>query len=114
MALINELSYIDSPDPAQDGSIIYHSNPATPPSDGGYKETMTEESMDRWARSVTAKYVEGGSDSVRPSPPSSSNGDDMNPSRTPEEDCLELISISTDNIEISIDDPHTTSNDMEV
>lgn len=111
MALINELS-IDFPDPTHDGSIIYHSNPPTPPSDGGYKEeTMTQESMDRWARSVTAKSAEGSSDSVRPSPPSSSNGDDVNPFRAPEEDTLELP--SADNSEVWVDGPHTTLNDID-
>ncbi|KAF9645869.1 UCH-domain-containing protein [Thelephora ganbajun] len=109
------MGYMDFPDPNQinDDSMIYHSNPHTPPSDGGYKEgTMTQESVDRWARSLTAKFTEDSSDSVRPSPPSSSNGDDVNPFQLPEEDGLELISVEID--EVSMGSTHTTLNDIDL
>lgn len=112
MALINEFGSIDFQGPAHE-SMIYHSNPSTPPSDGGYKEgTMTQESMDRWARSVDAKYTEGSSDSVQPSPPSSSNGDGINPFRTPEEEDSELLSVDIN--EISMEGPHTRLNDIDI
>ena len=111
MALFNDLGCLDIPDPAQDSSVIIHSNPPTPPSDGGYKETtMTQESMDRWARSVNAKFAEGSSDSVRPSPPSSSNGDEINPFQVSEEDGSEPAPL--DNNETSMDGSHTTLHDI--
>lgn len=115
MALINdnELRCLDFPDPADGDLMIYHSNPPTPPSDGGFKEgVMTQESMDRWAQSVTAKYAEGSSDSVRPSPPSSSNGDEINPFQVPEEDGSELVSVEIN--EVSMDGSHTTLNDIDI
>lgn len=111
MALINELTCVDFPGPVHDTPIICHSNPPSPPSDGGYKEgTMTQESMDRWARSVNAKFTEGSSDSVRPSPPSSLNGDDTNPFQAPEDDGLEPVSM--DNYEMG--GSHSTLNDIDI
>ena len=114
MALINnnDLGYVDFPDPTH-GSMIYHSNPPTPPSDGGFKEeTMTQESVGRWAHSITAKYAEGSSDSVRASPPSSSNGDEVNPFQAPEEDGSEMVSVEIK--EVSADGSHTTLNDIDI
>lgn len=78
--------YIDSPNLNQvgDGGFIIHSNPRTSPSDGGYREgTVTQESVDRWTRSLTAMFTEDSSNSIRPSPPSSSNGDETNPFQMP-------------------------------
>ena len=109
MNLITQLS-IDFPDTAHEPSMIYHSNPSTPPSDGGYEEgTMTQENMDRWSRSVTAKFAEGSSDSVRPSPPSSPNGEEINQATEYGSDL-----ISADTNEISMDDPHTTLHDIDI
>lgn len=109
------MGYIDFPDPDQihDGTMIYHSNPTTPPSDGGYKEgTMTQESVDRWARSLNAKFTEDSSDSVRPSPPSSLNGDEINPFQVPGEEGVDLISAEIG--EVSMDNAHTTLNDIDL
>jgi hypothetical protein len=112
MALISELSGTDFPDPAHETSTIYHSNPTTPPSDGGYKEgAMTQETMDRWTRSVSAKFAEGSSDSVRPSPPSSSNGDEINPFQAPE---LEEDGSELEINEVSMDGSHTTLHDIDI
>ena len=72
--------YTESADPEQvhDGPMTYYSNPVTPLSDGGYKDgAMTQETIDMWSRGLAVGF-EGGSDSVRPSPPSSSNGDYVN------------------------------------
>ena len=98
MELISGIGYVDFPDPEQigDGGYIIHSNPQTPPSDEGYKEgTMTQESVDRWTRSLATKFTEDSSDSVRPSPPSSSNGDEINPFQMLDEDGVELITVDT-------------------
>lgn len=110
------MGYIDFPDPDQveHGGFIIHSNPQTPPSDGGYKEgTMTQESVGRWARSLTTKFTEDSSDSVRPSPPSSSNGDEINTFHMPDEEGLE---ISVDINEVSMEDSTqtTTLNDIDI
>lgn len=111
-----DMNYVDFPDPEQGGhgGFIIHSNPQTPPSDGGYKEgTMTQDSVDRWTRSLTAKF-EDSSDSVRPSPPSSSNGDEINPFQMPEEDGLELVSVQEVE-EVSMGGTQTTSlNDIDL
>lgn len=109
------MNYVDFPDPDQihDGAMMYHSNPHTPPSDGGYKDgTMTQESVDRWARSLNAKFTEDNSDSVRPSPPSSSNGDDINPFQHPDEDGLDLISVEVK--EVSMGDTNTALNEIDL
>ena len=94
--------------PEQDGFIIHsnpHSNPQTPPSEEGYKMgAMTQESVDRWTRGLATKFTEDSSDSVRPSPPSSSNGDEINPFQMPEEDGTELISISEVPIDNGLND----------
>ena len=104
------MGFIDFPGP-DDGSMIYHSNPHTPQSDGGYKDgTITQESVDRWARSLTAKFTEDGSDSVRPSPPSSSNGDEVNPFQLPDEE----MTISVDLDEGEVTDAQTTLNDIDL
>lgn len=55
---------------------------------------MTQESVDRWTRGLATKFTEDSSDSVRPSPPSSSNGDEINPFQTMDEDGIELISVN--------------------
>jgi len=81
------MGYIDSQNPDRVGhsSFITHSNPQTP-SDRRYQEgTMTQESVDRWTRSLTAMFTDDSRDSVRPSPPSSSNGDEINPFQMPHE-----------------------------
>lgn len=104
------IGYVDFPDPEHvgDGGFIIHSNPQTPPSDGGYKEgAMSQESVDRWTRSLTAKFTEDSSDSVRPSPPSSSNGDEINPFQVPDEEGLDLISVEIK--EVSMDGTQTTT-----
>jgi hypothetical protein len=97
--LMSMANYIDFPDPEQGGHggfIMHYSNPPTPPSDGGYKEeTMTQESVDRWTRSLNSKFTEDSSDSVRPSPPSSSNGEDINPFHTPDDGGLDLTPVET-------------------
>lgn len=82
----------------QDGGFIIHSNPQTPPSDEGYKMgAMTQESVDSWTRSLATKFTsEDSSDSVRPSPPSSSNGDEINPFQMVDEDGIELITVKID------------------
>jgi hypothetical protein len=106
------MNYIEFPDPDQagHGGFIIHSNPQTPPSDGGYKEgTMTQESVDKWARSLTAKFTEDSSDSVRPSPPSSSNGDEINPFQMLDEDGSELVTVEIN--EVSMDG--TSLNDID-
>jgi len=106
------MGYVDFQDPEQveHGGFIIHSNPNTPPSDGGFREgTMTQETMDRWTRSLTTKFTEDSSDSVRPSPPSSSNGDDVNPYQKPDDDVLRLASA-----EVPMDDTQTTLNDIDL
>ena len=106
------MNYVDFPDPEQinDGSMVIHSNPVTPPSDGGYRGgVMTQETMDSWTRSISAKFTEGSSDSVRPSPPSSLNGDDVNPFQAPEED-----GFPGDINEVSMDTTHSTLNDIDL
>lgn len=110
---ISGVGYVDFQDP-RDGSMVYHSNPHTPPSDGGYKEgTMTQESVDRWARSLTAKFTEDNSDSVRASPPSSSNGDEIIPYQLQDEDALDLM-ISVDINEVPMDTTQTRLNDIDL
>ena len=107
--------FIDFPDPDQvhDGTMIYYSNPHTPPSDGGYKEGGTSrENVNRWNRGLSAKFAEDNSDSVRPSPPSSSNGDDINPFQHPDEDGSELVSVEID--EVSMTATQTTLNDIDI
>jgi hypothetical protein len=114
MQLLSTMNnYIEFPDPEQihSGSMIYHSNSNTPPSDGGHRDG-TQETVDRWTRSVNAKFTEGSSDSVRPSPPSSSNGDDLNPFQQPEEDSSELVAIEIN--EVSMDDTHSALNDIDL
>ena len=114
MELMSGVGFVDFPDPEQvhDGPITYHSNPNTPPSDGGYKDgAMTQETMDMWSRGLAVKF-EGGSDSVRPSPPSSSNGDDVNPFQVPEDDGSDLISVEIN--EVSMENTHTTLNDIDL
>jgi len=111
------MGYIDFPDPDQvdhDGTMMYHSNPHTPPSDEGYKDgTTTQESVDRWTRGLAAKFTEDNSDSVRPSPPSSSNGDDINPFQHPDEDGSGLVSVEIE--EVSMTTTQTTSlNDIDL
>jgi hypothetical protein len=112
------MGYIDfEPEPDQvdhDCFMMHHSNPHTPPpSDGGYKEgTMNQENVDRWTHSLTTKYTEDSSDSVRPSPPSSSNGDELNTSQTPDEDGLDLISVEID--EVSMTTTQTTLNEIDL
>lgn len=85
-----------------DGFIIHsnpHSNPQTPPSDEGYKMgAMSQECVDSWTRSLATKFTEDSSDSVRPSPPSSSNGDEINPFQMTDEDGIELISVNIDEV----------------
>lgn len=110
---LTSTGYVDFLDPeeADHGGFIIHSNPQTPPSDGGYKEgTMTQESVDRWTRSLTTKFTEDNSDSVRPSPPSSSNGDEVNPFQIPDEEGMELVSVEI--TEVSMD--HTGLNDIDL
>lgn len=106
------MGYEEFPDPTHDDSMIYHSNPQSPPSDGGYKEgTMTQESVDRWTRSLNAKFTEDSSDSVRPSPPSSSNGEEANPFQMPDEDGLDSV-VEID--EVPMTDTQTTLNDIDL
>ena len=71
---------------------------------------MTQESVDRWTRSLTTKFTEDNSDSVRPSPPSSSNGDEVNPFQIPDEEGMELVSVEI--TEVSMD--HTGLNDIDL
>ena len=112
------IGYIDFGDPDQihevhDGFMMHHSNPHTPPSDGGYREgAMAPENVDRWARSLTAKFTEDTSDSVRPSPPSSSNGDEINPFQPLDEDGTDLISVEIN--EVSMTGTQTTLNDIDL
>jgi len=109
-------NFIDFPDPDQvpDGTMMYYSNPQTPTSDGGYKEgTMTQESVDRWTRGLSAKFTEDNSDSVRPSPPSSSNGDDINPFQQPDEDGSDLVTVEIDEVSMTTT-TQTTLNDIDI
>jgi len=112
------MGYIDFSDPNQihevhDGFTMHHSNPHTPPSDGGYKEgAMAQENVDMWARSLTAKFTEDNSDSVRPSPPSSSNGDEINPFQVQDEDGSEQISVEISEVPMT-GTQTTTLNDID-
>lgn len=107
-----DMGYMDFPDPEHVVHGGYISNPQTPPSDGGYKEGAVQESVDRWTRSLAAKFTEDGGDSVRPSPPSSSNGDDINnPFQVLDEDGSELTAEIN---EVSMDGTHTTLNDIDL
>ena len=109
--LSNGMNYIGFPDSEQihDGSLIFHSNPNTPPSDGGHK-AGTQESVDRWAHSIDAKFTEGSSsDSLRPSPPSSSNGDDF---KVSEEDNT-TFSVEMDSDQVPTSSNHSTIHDID-
>jgi hypothetical protein len=115
MQLLTTMDYVDFPDPEQihSGSVIYHSNPNSPPSDGGHRDgTMTQETVDRWTRSIDAKFAEGSNGSVRPSPPSSLNGDDLNPFQHPEEDSSELVDIQIN--EVPMDDTNFALHDIDL
>ena len=112
---ISGINYVDFPDPEQihDGTIIYHSSPPSPQSDGGYRDgTVTQDSVDRWRGGINSKYAEGSSDSVRASPPSSSNGDDINPFQAPDEDGSELALMETR--EVAMDTTHSTLHDIDL
>jgi len=108
--------FIDFPDPDQghEGTMMYYSNPHTPPSDGGYKDgTMTQESVEMWSRGLSAKFTEDNSDSVRPSPPSSSNGDEINPFQQPDEDGSGLVTVEIDEVSMTTT-TQTTLNDIDL
>ena len=66
---------------------------------------MTQETMDMLSRGLVVE-LEGGSDPVRPSPSSSSNGDDFNPFQVPEDNGSELIPMKID--EEFLQNTHTT------